>query len=279
MSKRQTEAMQKIGVLLSVYKNDRVEYLSKAVDSVVAQTYGDWHLYIGIDGPVGDDIKEYLRLFEGKGKFSLIWFEKNRGLACVLNDLITEAKKDGCSYYARMDADDISLTDRFEKQVNFLELHPGVDVVGGAIEEINGEGNHRGKHIQYPLTDKECRKFFRYRDPLAHPAVMFRPTYFEKVESGYRPEYRKNQDTMLWFDGFMNECVFANIPDTVLNFRVNDDFYNRRNGWKRAKQMLTDRIRMDTAMKYDLSANIFAIGMFCMTISPAWVKKLLYKIR
>ena len=77
----------------------------------------------------------------------------------------------------------------------------------------------------------------------------------------------------------MNGCVFANLKDTVLNFRVNDDFYNRRNGWKRAKQMLTDRLKMNKALGYDKSANMFAFAMFCMTISPSFIKKLLYKIR
>ena len=86
-------------------------------------------------------------------------------------------------------------------------------------------------------------------------------------------------DRLLQFDGFMNGCVFANLKDTVLHFRVNDDFYNRRNGWKRAKQMLRDRMKMNKALGYDISANLFALGMFCMTVSPSWVKKILYKIR
>ena len=269
----------KIGVLLPVYKNDNVDFLAKSVESVILQSYKDFHIYIGVDGPVGDNIKDYFKLIDNQNEITLIWFEKNRGLACVLNDLIKVAKEDGCDYYARMDADDMSVSNRFEKQLTFLDNHPEVDVVGGAINEIGEDGKARGKKVEYPLTNEECRKFFRYRDPLAHPAVMFRPTYFEKVPGGYRPEYRKNQDTMLWYDGFLNGCVFANIPEVVLNFRVIDDFYNRRNGWKRAKQMLRDRLKMNKALGYDYTANLFAFGMFCMTISPAWVKKILYSIR
>jgi len=271
--------MNKVGVVLPVYKKDKIGYLRLAVESIVAQSYVEYHLYIGVDGPVGDDLADYLKQLEKKSIISVVWFEENRGLACVLNDLISICKEERYDYYARMDADDISLPDRFEKQVKYLEEHPDVDVVGGAIEEIDGNDQLRGKHVEYPLTHEECRKFFRYRDPLAHPAVMFRARYFEKVVSGYRNEYRKNQDTMLWFDGFMNGCVFANLKDTVLHFRVNDDFYNRRNGWKRAKQMLRDRLMMNKALGYDLSANLFAFGMFCMTVSPSWVKKILYKIR
>lgn len=271
--------MKTIAVLLPVYKNDKPEYLKKSVESILAQKNCDIHIFIGVDGPVGDDLKSLLNSYATDGRVEPVWFEENRGLACVLNDLVALSKKGEYEFYARMDADDISLPGRFEKQVKYLEEHPDVDVVGGAIEEIDGEDNLRGKRVEYPLTHEDCKKFFRYRDPLAHPAVMFRARYFEKVIDGYRNEYRKNQDTMLWFDGFMNECVFANLSDTVLHFRVNDDFYNRRNGWKRAKQMLRDRLKMNKALGYDLSANLFALAMFCMTVSPSWVKKFLYKIR
>ena len=271
--------MKKISVLLPVYKNDRIDFLKKSIESVLRQKNVSIHVFVGIDGPIGEELKGTLVSISEDERVELVWFETNRGLACVLNDLVTLSKNGGYDYYARMDADDISLPDRFEKQVKYMEEHPDVDVVGGAIEEIDGNDQLRGKHVEYPLTHEDCRKFFRYRDPLAHPAVMFRARFFEKVATGYRNEYRKNQDTMLWFDGFMNGCVFANVKDTVLHFRVNDDFYNRRNGWKRAKQMLRDRLKMNKALKYDLSANLFALGMFCMTVSPSWVKKILYKIR
>ena len=271
--------MKIIGVLLPVYKKDREDFLHKAIESIIMQSYNTYRLYIGVDGPVVDCVKNYLKMLDVQPRIQVVWFLQNRGLACVLNDLIRIAKEDGCDYYARMDADDISLADRFEKQVKYLEEHPDVDVVGGAIEEIDSNDQLRGKHVEYPLTHEECRKFFRYRDPLAHPSVMFRARYFEKVASGYRNEYRKNQDTMLWFDGFMNGCVFANLKDTVLHFRVNDDFYNRRNGWKRAKQMLRDRLKMNKALGYDISANMFTFAMFFMTISPSWLKKILYRIR
>lgn len=271
--------MRTISVLLPVYKNDRIDYLKKSIDSILNQENASYHVFIGIDGPVGEELKSVLEAAAKDDRIELVWFETNRGLACVLNDLVDLSKKGGYDYYARMDADDIAVPDRFEKQLKFLEENLDVDVVGGAIEEIDGNDALRGKHVDYPLTHDDCRKFFRYRDCLAHPAVMFRASYFEKVSGGYRPEYRKNQDTMLWFDGFMNGCVFANLKDTILNFRVNDDFYNRRNGWKRAKQMLRDRLKMNKALGYDISANMFAVAMFCMTVSPSLMKRFLYRIR
>lgn len=270
--------MEKIAVLLPVYKKDNPKFFAQTIASLLTQTYSDFIIFLGVDGPIEGDLERAVVECEKMPVFYVCRFQENRGLACVLNDLISEAKKQGFEFFARMDADDICINTRFEKQMAFLQSHPDVDVVGGAIEEIDDNGEKKGKKVVYPLTHDDCRKFFRYRDPLAHPATFFRKSYFDKVK-GYRPEYRKNQDTMLWFDGFMNGCVFANLPDTVLYFRVANDFYGRRNGWKRAKQMMCSRREINKAMRYDVSANLFAFAMAIMTVSPTWLKKLLYKIR
>lgn len=268
----------KFAVLLPVYKKDNPGYFTTTISSLIQQTNKNFKIYLGVDGPIEGELEKAVRDCDGNGKFKVIRFKENRGLACVLNDLILLAVADGFDLFARMDADDICLSTRFELQVKFLQDNPEVDVVGGKIEEIDENGKKNGKSVTYPLTHEGCRKFFRYRDPLAHPATFFRKRFFDKAK-GYRPDYRKNQDTMLWFDGFMNECVFANLSETVLYFRVSKDFYCRRNGWKRAQQMMRSRMEINKAMRYDISANLFAIAMAFMTVSPTWLKKILYRIR
>lgn len=268
-----------IAVLLSVYKNDKAEFLRSSIDSILNQSYKNIILYIGVDGTIGEKLYKCLEQYEQEKKVNIVYFSENRGLAVVLNDLLILCKEANIEYIARMDADDISVPNRLANQVNYLLLHPEVDVVGGRIEEINEQSERNGKSVTYPLTHQECFKFFRYRDPLAHPAVMFRKSFFDKAK-GYRNEYRKNQDTMLWFDGFMNGCVFANLDETVLLFRVTDDFYkNRRNGFKRAKKMLKDRFMINKAFHYDWSAYLFSFLMFIMTLTPPFLKKFLYRIR
>lgn len=270
--------MNTIAVLLPVYEKDNSKYFEIAVKSLLAQTKHDFKVFLGVDGPIEGDLDQTVKECESSAKFCVIRFNENRGLACVLNDLIATAEDQGHEFFARMDADDICVSTRFEKQLKFLQAHAKVDVVGGKIEEIDDNGKKNGKAVIYPLTHVECRKFFRYRDPLAHPTAFFRKRYFDKAKS-YRSEYRKNQDTILWFDGFMNGCIFANLPDTVLYFRVEKDFYKRRSGYQRAKQMLIDRIKINKALKYDFSAMLYAFAMFFMTISPKCVKKILYRIR
>ena len=268
-----------IAVLLSVYKNDKAEFLRLSIDSILNQSYKNIILYIGVDGTIGEKLYKCLEQYEQEKRVNIVYFPENRGLAVVLNDLLILCKEANIEYIVRMDADDISVPNRLANQVNYLLLHPEVDVVGGRIEEINEQSERNGKSVTYPLTHQECFKFFRYRDPLAHPAVMFRKSFFDKAK-GYRNEYRKNQDTMLWFDGYMNGCIFANLDETVLLFRVTDDFYkNRRNGFKRAKKMLKDRFMINKALHYDWSAYLFSFLMFIMTLTPPFLKKFLYRIR
>lgn len=267
-----------IGVLLPVYQKDNPFHFKQSLDSILNQSYTNILIYIGCDGALSEQLNNLLSEYKGNSCIKIIRFPENRGLAAVLNDLLCLTEKDKIDYLARMDADDIADKLRFEKQLDFLISNPDIDVVGGAIEEIDEDGNLKGKRVDYPISHEACRKFFRYRDPLAHPATFFRRSFFVKAK-GYRAEYRKNQDTMLWFDGFRNGCRFGNIPDVVLKFRVNDSFYSRRDGFKRAKQMLKDRFKINKVLNYDISAYIFSLAMFTMTLSPKFIKKFLYKIR
>lgn len=272
--------MNNVAVILPVYKNDKVEYLNKAVESILYQTYNDIHLYIGVDGPVGDDLRNGLELLERQNTVIIIWFTENRGLACVLNDMLDICFREGYEYIARMDADDISMNDRFEKQMNYLEKHPEIDVVGGAIREIDEEGKYRNKTIIYPEGHDECRAFFSKRNPHAHPAVLFRKCFFDKLNGKkYRPEYRQNQDTMLWYDGMMAGTQHANIPDVVLNFRMtNAMFKKRRNGWIFAKKQFTDRLMINKGLGYGWKADVYGFAMFCLLVSPVWMKKIAYRL-
>ena len=272
--------MNRIAVILPVYKNDKEDYLMLSVNSILHQTYNNHHIYIGVDGPVGDGLKKSLERYSGLSNVDVFWYKENRGLACVLNDLLDICLKEGYEFIARMDADDISMMDRFEKQMEYLLAHPVIDVVGGAIDEIDESGERRGKVIVYPETPEECYRFFSRRNPHAHPAVLFRKSFFDKLNGKkYRPEYRQNQDTMLWYDGMMAGTQHANITDVVLLFRMtNAMFKKRRNGWAFAKKQFTDRLKINKDLGYDWKAYVYGFAMFCLLVSPVWIKKIAYRV-
>lgn len=268
-----------VAIILPVYKGDKPEYIVKSIDSIIYQSYQSIKLIIGVDGPIGDDLLLILKKYEQLDIVKVFWFQENRGLAIILNDLLDECFNNGYEYIARMDADDISMLDRLEKQMNYLMAHPDVDVVGGSIVEIDESGKSREKIIVYPETHQGCYNFFAKRNPHAHPAVLFRRSFFDKAGCKYRPEYRQNQDTMLWLDGMSKGTKHANIPDVVLRFRYTDAlFKRRRNGWAFAKKQLTDRKMINKTLGYGFGATLFGYAMFCMLVSPVWVKKIAYRI-
>jgi len=269
----------KVIVLLPVYRKDNPNYLRLSVDSMLSQTYHPLHVLIGLDGPIEGELEQTVNGYAENDMVTIMPFAENRGLATTLNDMILWAQMQGYSYYARMDADDISLPNRIDKQMAFLLAHPEIDVVGGATNEIDENGNDRNKINHYPLTPDECYHYFSKRNPLAHPAVIIRQSFFYKTGCLYRPEYRQNQDTMLWFDGLKKGAKLANIDDVVLNFRVTNDFFTkRRNGYAYAKGLLKDRKVINRELHYGFKATIYAYLLFFFRISPSWLIRVMYKI-
>lgn len=269
----------KVIVLLPVYRKDNPNYLRFSVDSMLSQTYRPLHIMIGLDGPIEGELEQTVNGYAENDMVTIMPFAENRGLAATLNDMILWAQIQGYSYYARMDADDISLPNRIDEQMAFLLAHPEIDVVGGATNEIDENGNNRNKINHYPLTPDECYHYFSKRDPLAHPAVLIKQSYFDKAGCLYRPDFRKNQDTMLWFDGLKKGVKIANLDEVVLNFRLNNDFFaTRRNGYAFAKGLLEQRKMINRELHYGWKANLYAYALFLLRISPVWVKRIAYKI-
>lgn len=269
--------MTKVATILSVYKKDLPSYFTLAVDSILSQQGVEVKLYIGVDGPIGEELTLAISEYKDRQNIQICWFPENRGLAAVLNDLLTLCFEDGYDFIARMDADDIARPYRFFLQTQYLQTHLDIDVVGGAINQIDEDGKNKGVINTYPSTHKECYEYFSKRDPLAHPAVLFRKSFFQKA-GRYRPEYRKNQDTMLWYDGLRNGCKMANLPEVLIDFRINEDFYkHRRNGYKFAYALYKDRKKINQDLKYGIKAHIYAFLLFIFRISPVWIKKIVYK--
>lgn len=265
-----------IAVIMSLYKNDVIQYVQLAVESILTQTFKDFDFYIQYDGPISSDVDQYLSSLTDE-RIKIQKRIENKGLAQSLNDLLSIVIQQGYEYIARMDADDISYVDRFEKQVKYLNENPELDVIGGAIEEMVYDGSLNGKVIHYPLTHQDCFNFFATRNPLAHPAVMFRSSFFDKVIS-YNASYKKNQDTELWYRAFKAGCKFGNLKDVVLIFRVSKDMYKRRGGTKFAKEVLKLRNEINKGLGYGLKATLFGYAYFIMAISPGWVKKFAYSV-
>lgn len=163
-----------VAVIIPVYKNDTPQYVRPAIDSIIKQTYS-CRIYIGVDGPIGNSLNSCLEAYENNKNVSIVRFAENRGLACVLNDLLQICFDNGYEYIARMDADDISLPDRIEKQICFLNEHPEIDVVGGLSTKSTKKVANPGKQSFIQRLPPNARNFAK-RNPSPIP-----PFYSAKV--------------------------------------------------------------------------------------------------
>lgn len=268
--------MDKIAVIMSLYKNDRLEYLKLAIDSVLKQTYTNLDFYIQCDGEVSHDCSEYLEVLKDD-RVNVRRRKENKGLAFSLNEMLKVVIEKGYSFIVRMDADDICVLDRFEKQIKFLMANPNIDICGGCIDEFNLEENTK-QFVGFPEKHDEMKSFFGKRNPLAHMTVVFRKSYFEKA--GLYPENtRLDEDTMFWLQGFKNDCIFANIPEVLVNVRVNSDFYGRRNGFHKSYGDFKNRLSIIRELKLSYTNYFFAFLRFVIMGMPfPFLTKLAYKL-
>jgi glycosyltransferase involved in cell wall biosynthesis len=206
---------------MSVYNSEA--YLSEAIESILNQTYTNFEFLI-IDDNSWDGSYEILKNFAGKDSRILLFKnEENKGLTKNLNFLLKKAKG---KYIARMDADDISLPVRFEKQVNFLENHPEVDIVGNFSLNINEKDENIGVR-KVPVTHYEITKLLPKLNPMSHPTVMYRKNSIVKV-GGYDERFHTSQDYNLWFKAQALGLKFFNIPEVLFLYRMNDDYTSRK---------------------------------------------------
>ena len=228
--------MVNFSVVTSVYRNDKPEFVREALDSMlVNQAVKPSEIVLVQDGPVPSTLE--LLLFEYEKKYSdvihVIRLEKNGGLGNALRLGVENALYD---IVARMDSDDICLPDRFEKQLRYLEQHSECDIVGGQMTELIGEAsNIVGKRV-VPEDNDAIYKFMKSRCALNHVTVMFRKKTVLRV--GNYQDWFWNEDYYLWVRMMMAGCVFANLPDVLVNVRSGEDQYARRGGMKYFKSEL-----------------------------------------
>jgi len=263
-----------LSVLMSVYMGDDPSLINQAMESIWDEQFRKPNQIVLVkDGPVNKAISDVIADWERRlaGHLILVELEQNAGLAAALNAGLSH-----CSYemIARMDADDISMPKRFERQISFLNDNPDVDVVGGAI--IDFRDGRDLKVVQYPLKHDQLRAFFRFRDPLAHPAVIFRKRFFEKV-GFYDGNLMKDQDTELWFRGFKDGAIFANIEESVLRFRYTPELFRRRKDIKRTIVFFKLRWMINRELGYGLDAYIYLFAYSAMQLLPVAISKYIYE--
>ena len=189
--------------------------------------------------------------------------EKNRGLGAALAIAVEAAQY---PYLARMDADDIAVPDRFEKQLRFLEQHPDVAAVGGMIEDFSSDPNHvTGRRI-VPLESEDIHRYMRSRNGMNHVTVMFKKEELLRV-GNYQP-FHLNEDYYLWVRMIQQGCQLMNIPDVLVRVRAEKEQVDRRGGFP----YFRDQYRV---FKYMLNTGFISWPRFLLNICERGTVQLL----
>jgi len=198
----------KITVLMPVYNGEK--YLKEAIESILSQTFADFEFFIINDGSTDNSV-DIIKSYSDK-RIIFIENEQNIGLPATLNKGIDLARS---KYIARMDQDDISLSERLEKQFYFMEKNHDIDICGSWIKFF-GEQNFVAK---YAKTHREIMSNSFSSSPMAHPTVFFRKKSFDKYNLRYNSTLKFSEDYELWIRA-LKYLKFANLQEVLLNYRI-----------------------------------------------------------
>lgn len=264
-------------VLMSVYKNDDPDYLRIALESVYdQQTRKPDEVVVVFDGPLNDSLYTVLNEFK-KGREDVVNYypqEVNRGLGEALrigSELCTG------DLILRMDSDDISAPERFEKQIAYMEGHPEIDVVGADIAEFDKNPfTEKMRFRVCPASHDDILRMCKKRNPMNHVTTCIKKSSLMKA-GGYHTLLLL-EDYLLWINMISAGCILANINEPLVYVRVGNGFDSKRGskeriyGWRVLQEKM---IQNGMISKWDAFINMIYIWLFVKT--PSKLKSFIYR--
>lgn len=210
-----------ISVIMGIYNCEKT--VEAAIMSIINQTYQDFELILCDDGSI-DGTYDIAKKYQDKypEKIILIRNDKNRGLNYTLNHCLKYAKG---KYIARMDADDESLPNRFEVEVNYLESHPEIAIISASLRLFDNDGVWGEKHFkQYPEPIDLVKS-----SPFSHSVCMVRSEAYKAV-NGYSEgkKLMRVEDLHLWIKMYSKGYRGANLSEYLYMYRDDRDGYTKR---------------------------------------------------
>lgn len=214
--KKQNTKAPIVSVLMPIYKTPE-KYLRDAIQSILNQTFADFEFLILDDCPE-QDVEKIIKSYKDK---RIIYAKNpyNLGISAARNKLIDMAKG---SYLAVMDHDDIAMPERFEKQVEFLDLHPDVGVVGTWYERFP----HKKTKKMY-IINSQIERDLMYNCSILHPSAMIRKSVLLENHIRYEAEFSPAEDYRLW-TRLIGKTKFANIPEVLQKYRDHENNTSKR---------------------------------------------------
>lgn len=206
----------RVTVIMAVNRAD--EYLRSAVESILEQTLQEFDFLIIVDAGCRDLKDEVGRLGAGDRRIKVLEAPSLGGLAFALNMGIAEARGE---YIARMDGDDVSRPNRLKEQVEYMDEHSDVAVLGCRVQIINAKSEKVNRLYPYFPSDKDIRRVLPFRNPLPHPALMFRKSALFAVH-GYKYGHASEDHEMFIRMARNPEIKFCNMDKVLFDYRRHD---------------------------------------------------------
>lgn len=245
--------MAKISVILPVYNAGK--FLQPAIDSILKQSFTDFEFLICDDCSSDNSPAVLQKAAELDSRIKLLRNEKNSGITFTLNKLLANTS---APLIARMDADDVAVPERLSLQYDFMLKNPAVAVAGGNLEIIDEEDSPLGKRI-YPQSFSAIKKVMLCQNPLAHPSVIMRKDVIEKL-GGYL-EQVGCEDYYMWLRAVENGFELANLPETLLHYRLSANQIKQRD----MKKSLRSTIKLQR--KYIFKRGFFSVKALCFLLA------------
>lgn len=263
----------KISVLMSVYYKEKPQNLKEALDSLINQTIMPNQIVIVKDGKLTDELENILEDYEKEYSDLIEVYSKtkNMGLGQALKFGIEKCKYE---YIARQDSDDISVKERFEKQISYLKEHKDIDVLGGYIEEYDENLEKFLSIRKVPLTNYEICKYIKKQCPFNHGTVIMKKDTVINV-GNYNSV--KLEDYDLWARMAKAKVKMENLPIILGKNRTGKTLYKKHGGRGRIKSIIEIENKL---LKYGIinkmQCTINIIERSIVALMPIGIRKIIY---
>lgn len=213
-----------VSVIMSVYKEPK-EWIILSINSILTQTLQDFEFIVVCDNPDYSIAKELILDYHNRDKrLRYIFNEENIGLTKSLNKALSVTAG---KYIARMDADDVSLPDRLQQQVLFLESNPGYSICSTDTDIINDKGDIIRRHNYKGMYDQS---WLFWDNPIAHSTVMMRRNILAMRNPLYNEQFKTAQDFELWQYLLLHDVKFHVMKETHLLYRKSSQQISKSQG-------------------------------------------------
>lgn len=262
-------------VLLCVYANDIAARVREAVESVLRQTVPSDNIVIVIDGPIERKLHDEIgRLSSINSAITVVRLEHNMGVGAASNEGLRYCKHD---LVAKMDADDVAVLERFEKQLARFAQDPELVLLGGQLAEFSETVKNVVSYRRVPLGGRDIMQFAKLRSPFNNQTVMYKKSVVLKL-GGY-PQLNRAEDYYLFAKIMASGHKVANLSDVLVYFRLDRDALKRRKTWRHTKEVIKARYeirKLGVVSTWGLLRA--AAGQLVLFLMPAFVTDLVYRV-